>query len=164
VSDFEVIFEWLKTCPQLYDLWVVSSLLSDMRTVLQPNSAANMYSVDTAPYRDGGNRYIFHRTEPYYFDVDIIAYRAFYADQNAYNLDSLDGVQAVCNWLIEQQNNGNCPKLSPECYQIECLTPRAFIRGQYETDGDPNAFLVDYAVTVRFYTDNPALERSVLRL
>ena len=164
MSDFEIIFEWLKTCPQLYDLWVVSSLLSDMKTVLQPNSSANMYSVDTEKYRDGGRRYIFRKTEPYFFDVDIIAYRAFYADQNAYNLDTQDSVQAVCNWLIEQQNEGACPELTHPCYQIECLTPKPFVRGQYEADGDPNAFLVDYAVTIRFYTDNPAVERSVVRL
>ena len=164
MSDFEKIFEWLKTCPALYDLWVVSSMLEDMKTVLQPNSSANMYAVDTESYRDGGRRYIFRKTEPYYFDVDIIAYRAFYADQNEYNLDTQENVQKVCDWLIERQNSGDTPELSTHCYQIECLTPRPFIRGQYETDGDPNAFLVDYAVTVRFYVDNPAIERAVVRL
>ncbi len=164
MSDFEKIFEWLKTCPTLYDLWVVSSMIEDRKMVLQPNSSANMYVVDATPYKSGGNRYVFRKTEPYFFDMDIIIYRAFYADQNAYNLDTQENVQVVCDWLIEQQNEGKTPSLSNHCYQIECLTPRPFIRGQYESDSDPNAFLVDYAVTVRFYTDNPAKERAVIRI
>lgn len=160
MSDFEKIYEWLKTCPELYNLWVISSMLEDKREILQPNSSANMYKVNYEKYADGGKRYIFNPTEPYYFDVDIICYKAFYADESQYNLDTQDGVQAVCDWLIEQQNNGNTP--FDECYQIECLTPRPFIRGVYEND-DTNAYLVDYAVTVRFYTINPAKQRIVIK-
>ena len=86
MSDFEAIFEWLKGCPALYELWVVSSLLEDRRNIVQLKSSANMYDVDWQPYRDGGVRYIFNPVEPYFFDVDIICYRAVYSDQNTYNL------------------------------------------------------------------------------
>lgn len=110
MSDFEAIFEWLKGCPALYELWVVSSLLEDRRNIVQLKSSANMYDVDWQPYRYGGGRYIFNPVEPYFFDVDIICYRAVYSDQNTYNLDAQNEVQAVCDWLIECQNNGDAPQ------------------------------------------------------
>ncbi len=163
MSDFEAIFEWLKGCPALYELWVVSSLLEDRRNIVQLKSSANMYDVDWQPYRYGGGRYIFNPVEPYFFDVDIICYRAVYSDQNTYNLDAQNEVQAVCDWLIECQNNGDAPQLETPCYQIECLSAKPFIRDQYVYENDTNAILVDYAVTVRFYTDNPAKRRTVIR-
>lgn len=165
MNDFDVIYDWLKNnCPALYDLWVVSSLLEDRKNIIQPKTSANMYDVLYESYRDGGERYIFNPKEPYYFDVDIICYRAFYADQNAYNLDTIENVQAVCDWLIEQQNSGNVPAFEKNpCYQMECLTTRPFIRDQYIRDDDPNSVLVDYAVTIRFYTENPAVKRVVVK-
>ena len=165
MNNFEQIYLWLKTCPKLYDLWVMSSLLEDKKTVVQPKTSANMYAVDHEPYQGGGGRYFFNPTEPFYFDVDIICYRAFYVAENSYNLDAQNEVQEVCDWLIEQQNTGNVPALSAdyECYQIECLTPQPFIRSEYRSDADPNAYLVDHAVTVRFYTNNPAKKRVVVR-
>lgn len=165
MNDFTVIYEWLKNgCTPLYDLWVVSSMLDDQKNVVQPNSSETMYEVYYEPYRDGGRKYIFQPREPYFFDVDIICYRAFYTDQNEYNLDTLDSVQKVCDWLIAQQNNGNVPRFETnQCYQMECLSAKPFIRNVFEQDGDPNAFLVDYAVTVRFYTENPAKRRVVIK-
>lgn len=165
MSDFDVIYEWLKSnCPALYDLWAVSSLLGDNKNIIQPKTSANVYSVDYNQYSDGGKRYIFNPVEPYYFDVDIICYRAHYADETAYNLDTLDGVQAVCDWLIKQQNEGNVPIFEQyPCYQIECLTTKPFIQNQFIEDGDTNTILVDYAVTVRFYTVNPAKKRVVIQ-
>lgn len=165
MSDFDVIFEWLKSnCPPLYELWVISSMLEDRRNVIQPKSSENMYQVDYTPYANGGARYIFKPTEPYFFDIDIICFRAFYEDQNEYNMDTLDSVQAVCDWMLGQQNNGSVPQFEEyPCYQIECLTPKPFIRGVYEWDGTPDGVMVDYAVTVRFYTKNPAKQRVVLQ-
>lgn len=157
MSDFEQIYEWLKTCPNLYNLWVVSSLLEDRRTILQPNSAAPMYKAEYAAYVDNGKKYTFTPTEPYYFDMDIICYREVYADENAENICTQKDIQAVCDWLIEQQNTGNAPQLDKyPCYQVECLTPIPFIRNEWQSENNPGAVLVDYAVTVRFYTVNPA--------
>ena len=164
MSDFDVIYEWLKTCPALYDLWVVSSLLEDRKNTILPKTSANAYAVDYKPCADGEKRYYFNPTEPYFFDVDIICYRAHYADETAYNLDTLDGVQAVCDWLIEQQNEGIAPTFEKyPCYQIECLTTKPFIQNQFIEDGNTNTILVDYAVTVRFYTVNPAEKRVVIQ-
>lgn len=123
-----------------------------------------MYSVEYEQYTDGRKKYFFNPTEPYFFDVDIICYRAHYADQNAYNLDTLESVQAVCDWFIVQQNEGKVPEFSAfPCYQVECLTTKPFIRNEFVDDNDPNTVLVDYAVTIRFYTDNPAIRRVVIR-
>lgn len=165
MSDFNVIYEWLRdNCSPLYGLWVVSSMLDDRKNVIQPNSSENMYDVGFELYCDGTKKYAFQPREPYFFDVDIICYRAFYADQNEYNLDTLEDVQKVCDWLIEQQNSGNVPQFEADvCYQLECLSAKPFIRNVYEQDGDAGAFLVDYAVTVRFYTDNPAKRRVIIR-
>ena len=164
MSDFNVIYEWLKNgCEALYNLWVVSSILDDRCNTIQPNSAENMYEVTAERYTDRGMKYVFTPREPYYFDVDIICYRACYKDQNDYNMDTLEEVQSVCDWLIEQQNSGNVPKFETyPCYQIECLTPRPFIRNTYEWDASPGGIIVDYAVTVRFYTKNPAKQRAMV--
>lgn len=164
MDDFDIIYEWLKTeCPALYNLWAVSSLLGDKKNIIQPKTSANMYDVDYEKYSDGTKRYHFKPTEPYFFDVDIICYRAHYADETEYNLDTLNKVQAICDWFVAQQNEGNAPNLSANsCYQIECITAKPFIQNQFITDDDPNTILVDYAVTVRFYTINPAKERVVV--
>ena len=164
MSDFGNIYEWLiENCKPLHDLLAVSSLLDDGVSIIQPNSSQNMYNVSCEPYTDGGKKYTFIPCEPYYFDVDIICYRACYEEQNADNIDAFDSVQDVCDWVIEQQNNGIVPALSTGCYQIECLTPKPFIRGVYNWNGSPGGYLADYAVTVRFYTANPAKRRVVVR-
>lgn len=165
MSDFDVIYEWLKNnCPALYDLWAVSSLLGDKKNIIQPKTSANMYDVMYEQYADGEKRYYFSPKEPYFFDVDIVCYRAHYADETAYNLDTLDGVQAVCDWLIEQQNEGRVPTFEKyPCYQIECLTAKPFMQNQFIEDGNTSTILVDYAVTVRFYTVNPAEKRVVIQ-
>lgn len=165
MGDFGAIYEWLKNnCPALYNLWVASSLLADKKNIIQPKTSANMYDVIYEQYSGGEKRYLFKPTEPYYFDVDIICYREFYADQNTDNLYTLEDMQAVCDWLIKQQNEGNVPEFKDyPCYQIECLSARPFIRNEFVRDDDPNTILVDYAVTVRFYTVNPAVKRVVIK-
>lgn len=165
MSDFDIIYEWLKSnCPALYNLWAVSSISEDRKNIIQPKTSANMYNVIYEQYVDGQKRYYFNPTEPYFFDVDIICYRAHYSDETAYNLDTLDDVQAVCDWLIEQQNEGSVPPFEKyPCYQIECLTAKPFMQNQFIEDGNSNTILVDYAVTVRFYTVNPAEKRVVIQ-
>lgn len=163
MNDFESIYEWLKACPKLERLWAVSSNLKGNENVLQPNSSANMYEVEATQYADGQTRYIFQKTKPYFFDIDIVCYRIFYADYNPENIATQADVQEVCDWIIKQQNENNYPILKNGCFMVECLTPHPFMRGQYEQDGDTLATLVDYVVTVRFYTDNPATEKTVVR-
>lgn len=160
MNDFEQIFEWLKECPELYNLWVISSLLKDDKNILQPNSTSNMYNVNCEKYVDNRKKISFIPVEPYYFDIDIICYRSLYGDENQDNIEVQKKLQSVCDWLIEQQNTDNTPY--EECYQVECLNPKPFIRGAYQ-DNDSNTVLVDYAVTVRFYTDNPAKKKVVVR-
>lgn len=157
-TDFECIYDWLAdNSEQFSQLNVISSTLKDKLDILIPNSAAHMYDVTTEPYVDGGRKYRFKPTEPYYFDVDIICYRAVHEDDADRNIRQLARVQSVCDWLIEQQNSGNAPEFEQHiCYQIECLTAVPFIRNVYAADGDTSKIFVDYAVTVRFYVENPA--------
>lgn len=164
MNAYDNIYYWLKNnCQPLQNLWVVSSLVGDQKNIIQPKTAANMYDVSYERYADGTRKYIFEPTEPYYFDVDIICYRAHYADEDTYNLDVLDDVQSVCDRLIELQNEGSVPHFDKdECLQIECLTPRPFIQNQFVSDNNPNTILVDYAVTIRFYTSNSARRRVVV--
>lgn len=165
-TDFECIYDWLaanyETFPQLE---VIGTVLSDKRNILQPNAAANMYDVTVTPYVDGSRKYRFMPREPYYFDVDIICYRAVYEDDIDRNMRQISKVQSVCDWLIEQQNTQNLPKLEEHsCYMLECLTPMPFLRNMYQEDGDTSKVIVDYAVTVRFYIENPAKDiTKVLR-
>lgn len=159
MDRFESIYSWLKECPKLNKLWAVSSLLEDKRNVLLPAKSENMYSVGLKIYEDGLKCYRFRPKEPYFFDMDIICYRENVASDNDYNFDTHSEVQAVCDWIIKQQNSSKSPQ--EDIYQIECLTPMPFIRNQYQSESDPNIILVDYAVTVRFYTPNPAEYREV---
>ncbi len=161
MNNFELIHKWLKQCPELNKLWVVSSLLEDKKNVLLPAKSENMYNVKFTKYADGGKKYVFEPREPYFFDVDIICYRENVASDNDYNFDTQSAMQSVCDWVINQQNTGAAP--GGDIYQIECLTPIPFIRNQYQSESDPNIILVDYAVTVRFYTPNPAEYRVVMK-
>ena len=157
------IYSWLLTCPHFNALQAISSKLEDAKEVVQSKSSENIYNVTSIQYEDGGYKHYFKPREPYFFDVDVICYRAVYADQSEYNMVSEGDVQKICDWLIKQQNEGGVPNLDPECYQIECLTPKPYIRGIYENKNDPGEVMVDYAVTIRFYTDNPGVLRVVVR-
>lgn len=159
-TDFECIYDWLSdNTENVPELEVISSVLKDKVNILQPNSSARMYDVKSEPYTDGGRKYIFSPVEPYYFDVDIICYRAVYEDDADRNIRQLSKVQSVCDWFIKQQNSGRVPELEEHiCYQLECLTPVPFIRNIYESDGDTSKVIADYAVTVRFYITNPAVK------
>lgn len=157
-SDFECIYSWIsENSEQFPQLELISSTLKDKTNILQPNSTSRMYDVSAEEYQDGRIKTTFKPVNPYYIDIDIICYRAVYEDDESRNLKQLTKVQEVCDWFIEQQNNGICPALDrSNCYQIECLTPQPFIRNVYESDGDTSKTIVDYAVTVRFYIKNPA--------
>lgn len=162
-TDFEIIYNWLKdNCKAFEDLQVISSRLEGGKSVIQLNSSENMYDVSSSDYTDGKTKYVFSPRKPYFFDVDVICFRDYYDGGNTINLDTNAKLQEICDWVIECQNKGITPPID-SCYQIECISSKPFIRGEYQDQSDFNRFLIDVAVTIRFYTDNPAIYKVVVR-
>lgn len=157
-SDFECIHDWLaENSDVVPELELISSTLEDKVNILQPNAASRMYNVKSEPYKDGKMKVTFSPAEPYYNDIDIICYRTVHEDDITRNMRQLTKMQKVCDWFIGQQNSNSVPQLEEhDCYKIECLTPTPFIRNMYEDEA--NRVIVDYAITVRFYIKNPAVQ------
>lgn len=157
-SNFECVYEYLadnaKNFPQLE---VLSTLLKDKKIFLEPDSSSNMYEVTPSVYKDGGYSMIFEPVKPYYFDIQIVFLIATYDDNAERNLMQVRKIQDAIDWLIEQQQTGNIPTFERlNCYMFEVLTPNPTLRAMYEEDADKSKAISEYAVSVRFYVENPA--------
>ena len=92
-----------------------------------------------------------------YEDYHINRYREVSPNENALNALTLDDVQAICDWIVEQDETGNLPNITGK--QVVSIEPNPFIpqiRGI-----DPDKGTICYFITVRITYVNTALSRSV---
>ena len=92
-----------------------------------------------------------------YEDYHINCYRDVTPNNNDLNAMSLEDVQAVCDWIIEQDENENLPDISGK--QVISIEPFPFnpqVRGI-----DPEKGTICYFITVRITYRNTAKPRSV---
>lgn len=162
MSRYTELFEYLRTCPTLAELWSVgaSEEIGVNEILPQGTSSAVRYE----DFIDSTGAYQCEMI-PYpsvYEDYQINCYRAYDAydassPADNINVMSLDDVQAVCDWISAQNERGNLPKLSGKTVvSVECSP---FIPQIRYINAAKN--LAAYFITLRVRYVNPTARKAV---
>lgn len=164
MSRFAEISNYLRQCPQLENVASVAADVGMDVSVVLPNGGSDKrvhndridvngdYECDIIPYAS------------FYEDYRIQCYK--YYDTNDQrvptanvNVEVLDEVQSICDWIEEQDNIGNLPKVTGrKVVSIEPLPNSPELIG-VNTDVIPA--LVAYYINIRVRYVNTAAGRSV---
>lgn len=162
MSKYSEIFDFFRTCPLLADLWSIAATEDIGVNVIMPQGASPVVQYQEYIDNLGG------------YNCDIVPYPSVYEDYqiNCYrwydtkdssepeynqNVLSLDEVQSICDWVKEQNENGNLPQITGEkVVSIECNPYVPQIRHINEVENT-----IGYFITVRIRYVNKAQRRSV---
>lgn len=162
MSKISEIFNYMRSCPKLSDLWSIAATEDMGVKVILPLGAS-----PAVEYREHIDVTDFYECDviPYpsvYEDYQINCFQAFDAsDSNApdYNVNILnfDEVQSICDWIAEQNENNNLPVITgKKVVSIEC---NPFIPQIRYVNVQEN--IIAYFITVRIRYVNTAKRRSV---
>ncbi len=162
MSKYTEIFEFMQKCPQLENLWSIGATETAGVNVILPQGASpavmyeekldalGNYECDIIPYPS------------VYEDFQINCFR-FYdsgdssAPDGNINVMSLDEVRSVCEWVSEQNENGNLPEITGEkVVSIEC---NPFVPQIRAVNSQEN--MIAYFITVRIRYVNKAQRKSI---
>lgn len=162
ISKISEFFEYLRQCPQLSNLWSIGATEDIDVRVIFPQGASAVYQYQERVDTLGG------------YECDIVPYPSVYEDYqiNCYtvydNADSsepsqnvnvlkFDDVQAICDWVMSQNESGNLPQLSGfNVVSVECVPNVPQIR---YVNADEST--IAYFITVRLRYVNKAKGRCV---
>lgn len=157
MSKFQEIADWLSGCPQLATLWNISAEPVNGTNVILPFGTSQRRSINDYQDVTGAYNATLKPLPSVYEEYQINCYREFAENQNELNALSAYDVQAICDWIIEQDEKGNLPKLTGKT--VIAAEPYPFIpqiRGV-----DPENKLIVYYLTLRITYINTARRRSV---
>lgn len=157
MSKYTEIFNYLEQCPQLYQLWGLYAEEIDGTNVILPFGTSSRRSlqenIDTIGCYNGEIK----PSPSVYEEYQVNCYKDITPNATEYNFMKLEDVQAVCDWIIEQDENGNLPQLTGK--QVISIEPYPFNPQVRYIDPDKN--IIAYFITVRITYVNPALARTV---
>lgn len=162
MSKYADVFNYMRQCPVLADLWSIGATEKDGVKVILPQGASPVVE-----YRDGldVNGSYMCDVVPYasiYEDYQINCFQ-FYDSKDSsspegnVNVLNLDEVQSICDWVAEQNDNGNLPKITGrKVVSIECnpIVPQI----KYV---NPQENIVAYFITVRIRYVNTAKRKTI---
>lgn len=163
MSRYAELFEFMRQCPTLSQLWSIGATENVDTAVILPQGAS-----PAVQYQEQidvlGN-----------YEANIIPYPSVYEDYqiNCFkfydvkddsepkvniNVISLDEVQEVCDWVAEQNEIGNLPKITGrKVISIEC---NPFVPQIRYTNEQEN--IIAYFITVRVRYVNTIKRKSVM--
>lgn len=150
MSKYTEIFNYLRQCPQLADLWSVGATEDKGVNVVLPFGTSTKYihneDVDTlGNYSDNIQPYL-----SVYEEYQINCYRNYDVSDSSepeYNVNvlNLDEVQEICDWIETQNENGNLPEITgKQVVSIECFPFNPQIRYINEQEST-----IGYYITIR---------------
>lgn len=155
--DHTILFEYLRQCPYLADMFSIAAEMEQGNKVILPQGASPRYNyvekIDILGNYDGIR-------EPYpsiYEDFQINCYVYYDTKDNnppKYNSNvlTLEEVGEVCKWIEEQDRAKNFPDIGKKVISIEC---NPFVP-QYTGYVDEATNTAEYFVTVRVRYVNTA--------
>lgn len=162
---FTQIFDWLRTCPKLSELWSIigeeKGQYQNNSNIIAPSGSTELYIKDIS--RDSlGN--ISYRLKPYpviTMDLPILAYAEAVLDPapptENYNNARLNDVQECIDWIINQNNTGNLPVV--DGYKILGVIPAPPIAQLYGEAGESGVVdTIKYGFTLQVDYVNKAAE------
>ena len=163
MSKYTEIFNYMRKCPKLSNLWSIGAKENIGVNVILPQGASPAVS-----YEEKTDIYDNYECEivPYpsvYEDYQINCYRIFdpadkSAPKNNINVLTIDEVQEICDWVKEQNDTGNLPKITgKKVVSIEC---NPFVPQIRAVNRQENS--IAYFITVRIRYVNPAKRKTVI--
>lgn len=157
MSKYTEIFNYLQQCPQLSQLWNIYAEQADGTNVVLPFGTSRRNTLADGIDTIGGYNGEITPLSSVYEEYQINCYRDITANANEYNFMKLEDVQAVCDWIIEQDENGNLPQITDK--QIISIEPYPFNPQIRYIDPEKN--IIAYFITVRITYVNTAQARTV---
>ena len=160
-NKYVEIFNYLRQCPQLSDLWSIAGTEDVGSRVILPQGASPVYQYNE---QIGINGNYFCDIIPYpsvYEDYQINCFSYYDANDSSapadnVNILELQEVQEICDWIAEQDKNGNLPKITGrKVVSIECNPYVPQIRYV-----NPEENTVGYFITVRIRYVNNEIRKS----
>lgn len=162
MSKYSDLFDYMRTCPALADLWSIGATENMGVSVILPQGAS-----EAVAYKEKLDVYGNYEGDiiPYpsvFEDFQINCFR-FYDNKDSsepssnINVMSLDEVQGICDWVVAQNNIGNLPEFAGQkVISIECNPFVPQIRYVNEQEN-----IIAYFITVRVRYVNPFKQRQV---
>lgn len=162
MSKYTEIFEYMRNCPQLANLWSIGATEEAGVNVILPQGASpavqyleqldalGNYECDIVPYPS------------VYEDFQINCFRFYDSNDSStpganVNVMSLDEVRSVCEWVAEQNKIGNLPHITDEkVVSIEC---NPFVPQIRAVNSEEN--MIAYFITLRVRYVNRAQRKTV---
>jgi len=158
MSKQTIITEWLMNCPQLASLYNISAQEQDGANVIFPVGTSRRrditdvidvtgcYSADIAP------------TASVYEEYQINCYKYLADSDNTYNVMRTEEVEAVIDWINNQDEIQNFPDI--EGKKVVAVETFPFI--PQIRFAEPETGLICYYITLRITYVNTAKGRAVL--
>lgn len=163
MSRFTEIFNYLRTCPKLAESWGIGGTEEKGVNVIFPQGTSPVYQyVESTDITGDYNCDIVPHLSVYE-DYQVNCYQAYDASDNTapqvnLNILSYDEVVEVCEWIAEQNENGNLPAITgKQVVSIECNPFIPQIRGINQQRN-----LICYFITVRIRYVNTAKRKLVV--
>lgn len=162
MSKYTEIFNYMRTCPYLADLWSVAATENVDTTVILPQGASEAVQYQEKLDVLGNYEAVIVPYPSVYEDYQINCFK-FYDTKDSsapsanINVMSLDEVQQICDWVVEQNESGNLPHITGrQVISIECTPFVPQIRYVNEQEN-----IIAYFITIRIRYVNPRRKRTV---
>ena len=157
MSKISTLFEYMRQCPQLNNLWSIFGEIEKGSQIIFPRGSSPIYAAENEGW-DVTGEYV-GTLAPYPsifedFQIDMIQRVDPNDDRNTadnINIVSYDEVERVCNWLLEQNAKRNLPKI--EGLKVLSIEPTGTAPIVWSVDDGQQ--LIIYAITVRLRYVNP---------
>ena len=160
-SKIVEIFNYMRECPQLSDLWSIAGVEDvNVNVILPQGASAKRQYIDSVDIIDEYQCEIVPY-DRYYEDYQINCYKYYDVSDSSspeinVNVPKFDEVQSICDWVAEQDEALNLPQITGESVVAVETNPHIpQIRFVNEKEG-----IVCYFITVRIHFKNKA-KRSV---
>lgn len=127
MNKYAQIFEYLRQCPEMQNLWSIAATEDVGVRVVLPIGTSQ--SVQYRDFIDSAGNYNCECI-PYpsvYDDFQVNCYEWYdvkdsSSPSNNENVLSIDNVLKVCEWIEEQNDLGNFPDINEKVVSIECIS------------------------------------------
>ncbi len=162
MSKLSQIFEYMRGCPQLKNLWSIGATEDIGVRVILPQGASQKFKYEEAKDVNGNYECDIIPFPSYYEDYQINCFQAFDAKDSSrpksnLNVLSYDEVESICDWIEAQNDKGKLPAITGRnVVSIECNPCVPQIR---YVNQDEN--IIAYFITVRIRYVNNAKRKWV---
>lgn len=161
MSKYVRLFDFLRQCPELSDLWSIAATEDIGKRVILPQGAS-----PTVQYRESIDTVGSYQCEviPYpsiYEDFQINCYEWYdvkdgSTPEHNENVLSLEAVESICRWVAEQNEARNFPDIGERVVSIEC---NPFVPQVRYVNPEENT--VGYFITLRIRYVNRAERKTI---